>query len=77
MKTVRAHARPWIVGTLLAFTGVALARLVAPSLAGHSRLAATVGGELLALGGLLVICLGIRRRIKQAADQKESAPDPA
>lgn len=62
---------------LLAFTGVALARLVAPSLAGHSRLAVTIGGQLVALSGLFVICLGVRRRIKQAADQKESAPGPA
>lgn len=67
MKTVRTNAGPWILGTLLAFTGVALARAFAPSLSGNLRIAATVAGQLLALGGLFVICLGVRRRIKQTS----------
>jgi hypothetical protein len=67
VKTVRANAGPWIVGTLLALIGVALARLVAPTLAGHARLLATLGGQLLGLGGLFVICLGVRRRLRAAS----------
>lgn len=66
MKTVRANAAPWIAGCLLALTGVALARLVAPTLAGHARIVAMVGGQLVGLAGLFVICLGVRRRLRQA-----------
>jgi hypothetical protein len=66
VKTVRANASPWIFGTLLALLGVALARLVAPTLTGHTRLVVTIGGQLLGLAGLFVICLGVRRRLRAA-----------
>lgn len=66
MKNVAANLRPWIAGVLTAFTGVALARVVGPSLDGSLRIYTTVGGQLLALTGLFIICLGIRRRIRHA-----------
>ncbi|ACB76591.1 hypothetical protein [Opitutus terrae] len=66
MKNVAANLRPWIAGVLTAFLGVALARVVAPSFEGNLRIYTTVAGQLLALTGLLILCLGIRRRIKHA-----------
>lgn len=69
MKNVAANARPWIAGIAVASGGVVLARAVAPSFAGPLRLVLTVGGQLLALGGLFIICLGVRRRIKNSPDQ--------
>lgn len=68
MKTVAANARPWIAGTAVAIGGVLLARFVAPHTAGAFRVTLTVGGQLLALGGLFIICLGVRRRIQTPAD---------
>jgi len=64
VKNVRANAPYWIAGTLTAFLGVALARVIGPSLAGGVRASTVVGGQLLALVGLFIICLGVRRRIK-------------
>ena len=63
MNNFRNNLRYWIAGVSAAAVGVTLARMVAPSLGGHFRLWLTVGGQFLALGGLLIICLGIRRRI--------------
>lgn len=69
MKNVLSNAGPWILGTLVAFVGVALARTFGPSLDGNTRLFVTVGGEFLALTGLFIICLGVRRRIRQPAER--------
>jgi hypothetical protein len=67
MKTVRANSSYWILGTLVAFAGVVSTRMLAPSFHGSARIGVTIGSEFLALGGLFIICLGVRRRIKQAA----------
>jgi hypothetical protein len=68
MKRLTALATPfWIGGTVLAFVGVALARTVSPLLDGRWRGASLVGGELLALAGLLIIAIGIRRRVRTDA----------
>ena len=78
MKAIAASARSWVAGTLVAFAGVALARFVAPSLSGTERLGTTLTGQLLALGGLFIICLGVRRRIRLAADRPDRVhPGPA
>jgi hypothetical protein len=66
MKNVAANVRFWIAGTAVAIGGAVLARVVAPSCAGSLRLVLTVGGQLLALGGLFIICLGVRRRIQNS-----------
>ena len=52
----------WIGGTLIAFAGVAIARLLAPTLPPGIVPGATVAGHLLALGGLLFISMGTRVR---------------
>jgi hypothetical protein len=62
---LKASARHWIVGTALAFAGVTVARLVAPGLEGRSRAGVALFGQLVALGGLLIIILGIRRRLQR------------
>lgn len=68
---LKASARHWIAGTVLAFAGVAVARLVAPGFEGRTRALLALTGQLVALGGLWVIVLGIRRRLQRAgADAK-------
>jgi uncharacterized membrane protein YdcZ (DUF606 family) len=64
MKNVIANTRYWAAGTLAAFAGVGLARLVAPHLAPTARIACTVGGQLLALAGLIIISVGVSRRVR-------------
>jgi len=72
MKNVLANARYWSAGLAVAAAGVAGARLVGPSLTGTARLSVTLGGQLLALAGLFIICLGVRRRIKPTFGQREN-----
>lgn len=62
-----ASARHWLAGLVLAAAGVAIARLIAPAFADRARAALALAGELVALAGLLVIALGIRRRIRRAS----------
>lgn len=81
MNPVAANKRPWIAGIATAAAGVLLARVVAPSLDGVASVLVNVGGQLLAVGGLFIICLGVRRRIKQsvsegAADTVKSSSAP-
>jgi hypothetical protein len=61
MTTLKKRAH-WIGGTLIAFAGVGLARLLAPTLPSGFVPGATVAGHLLALGGLLFIAMGTRVR---------------
>ena len=71
MKNVANNLRYWSIGLLVALAGVTSARWIAPMYAGHLRLVLTLGGQLVAISGLFIICLGVRRRIQQA-----SAPGP-
>lgn len=64
---IRASARYWLTGLILAAVGVALARLVAPGFAERPRSLIALAGEVVALSGLFVIALGIRRRLRRAA----------
>ena len=63
---LQASARHGIGGTVLAVAGVAVARLVAPDFAGSTRAILLLTGQLVALGGLLIIILGIRRRVNRS-----------
>lgn len=77
MKNVLANARYWIAGLATAFAGVALVRLIGPSLHGPFQIAVTFAGQLLALAGLFIICLGVRRRIQRTEASGASHPsDP-
>lgn len=51
----------WVGGTLVAFSGVGLVRLVAPR-AGDLAIPAYLGGFTLAILGLFLITLGTRER---------------
>jgi Na+-transporting NADH:ubiquinone oxidoreductase subunit NqrB len=57
----------WIYGTLIAFAGVAVSRLLAPEFAGRVHAMVALAGQFVALGGLMVILRGIRRRLGRAA----------
>ncbi len=62
---LRASARHWLIGLALATGGVVFVRLVAPACADHRlRAVVALSGEIIALTGLFVIMLGIRRRIR-------------
>ena len=67
----------WVSGTLVAFVGVAVARLLAPCLAAPERVWVTVGGQLLGSLGLFVIALGVRRRLRRAASPGIAAGNPS
>lgn len=67
-----ASARYWITGLLLAALGVALNRLASPAVEGAPRSVLALGGQLLGVGGLIVIASGIRRRIERASSENEA-----
>ncbi len=68
MKNVRAHLRFWLAGVVTALAGVTVTRLIAPSFPVPLGPIAAAAGQLLALVGLFIICLGVRRRIQQVAE---------
>jgi hypothetical protein len=57
----------WLAGIATSMSGVALARMLAPSLDKPLRLYTTVGGQILALAGLFIIAVGVRNRIRKAS----------
>ncbi|MEO6006368.1 MAG: hypothetical protein ABIZ04_00760 [Opitutus sp.] len=65
MKNVWANFRFWLFGVSTAVVGVFIARGVAPQLTGNARWVGVLGGQLLALAGLFVICLGVRQRLRR------------
>lgn len=64
ISAFRATSRSWLLGLALAALGVLIARVVAPGLDSRAGAACALTGQLLALAGLLVIALGIRRRLR-------------
>jgi|WetSurMetagenome_2_1015567.scaffolds.fasta_scaffold262310_2 hypothetical protein len=54
--------RYWVAGTLLAFVGVGIARLLTKVCGHEVQPYVRLLGVLLALGGLVVIMLGTRRK---------------
>lgn len=54
----------------MACSGVALARLWAPRIPGDPAHYLALTGELVALGGLFVIALGVRRRVNRSVTGK-------
>ena len=69
---LRASARFWIVGTTVAFVGVAVSRLLARGFDGRAHATLALTGELIALSGLMIILFGIRRRLRGGGFQVES-----
>jgi hypothetical protein len=77
MKNITGNIVPWSVGTFMALGGVAVARLLAPSMeTGSPQILVTVTGRLIAMAGLCVILFGIHRRIRgEQIDTPSSAKD--
>ena len=68
MKRLPARsAAYWITGTLVAFSGVLLARWVAPHFVDAARSVLAAAGQLAGVAGLFIIALGVRRRVDTAA----------
>jgi hypothetical protein len=76
MRSIRTNLRPWLTGLLLACAGVAITRILAPGCGRSLRAGLTLAGQLTALGGLLIIALGIRRRV-HPPDSGEGKRTPA
>lgn len=67
MKNVAANLRYWASGFVIAGVGVVAARWIAPRLEGNLRIGFTLGGELIAILGLFIIAIGVRRRVAVAS----------
>lgn len=61
-ETLRGARRFWISGIIAAIVGILLARFVAPQFEPKTAIIAKVAGQLIAMAGLLIICIGIKRR---------------
>ena len=72
----KAAAGHWIFGTAMAFAGVAVSRLLAPGFAGRAHAVVALAGQLIALGGLVVILFGIRRRLRRAMSADSPTVSP-
>jgi hypothetical protein len=65
MKAVARNLRYWVSGLVLALCGLLVARKIGPTFAGKEQIFIVVAGQLLAFGGLIVICAGVSRRLKR------------
>lgn len=74
MKNLSANPWPWLAGILLAFTGVAIARL-GPDMLGGSARSAVFAGRVLAVAGIGVIMFGIRQRLRREEISDPDATD--
>lgn len=63
MKEKKAY---WIGGTVTAFLGVALLRLLSPELAGVPGSIAAAAGYTLVIGGITIITCATRRKKSEA-----------
>jgi hypothetical protein len=70
--TLKAARRYWIVGAVIALIGVLVARLVAPQFEARPRTIINAVGRLLGMAGMVVIAIGIGRRVSAA--QKDEQP---
>ena len=61
--SLRANWRYWVIGILVSTIGVVLARLVAPSYTDKTRAALSGVGRLVAASGLILIAVGVSRRV--------------
>ncbi|MDR2675829.1 MAG: hypothetical protein LBC18_13445 [Opitutaceae bacterium] len=65
-RPARRVAAHWVIGPALALAGALAARFLAPGFAGTPGAVISAAGHLAAGAGLLVIVLGVRRRVWQA-----------
>jgi hypothetical protein len=71
MKNVLAGKGHWIGGTVVGLIGVAAVRMLAPGLEDPMKKAVLTAGYLLALSGIAIIALGVKR---QADQRMKSSP---
>ena len=63
---IKKNKAYWIGGTITAFLGVGLVRLLAPELAGISSSATLAAGYTLVITGLTIIACATRRKSSEA-----------
>ena len=73
-QAIRDRKAYWIGGTLAAFAGVALVRLLAPELAGDLRTVVLAAGYILVVAGITIIAFGTRRKGGEAFIVVEKSP---
>lgn len=71
-RLARLTTGSWLGGSALAAVGVVVTRIAAPRLDLPVRPLVQVAGELLAIGGLVVIAWGVSRRVRQSPPAKET-----
>jgi hypothetical protein len=70
--SIHAARRYWISGIVIALTGVILARLIAPHLSEKTAIFVKVAGQLIAIVGLVVIPIGVSRRVSSDNGKNET-----
>lgn len=76
MNRLREKKNYWIGGSIAAFSGVALVKLVAPTLNGTWQQMLQLAGYVLVLVGLVIIACATRRREEEAfIDAPEKSKD--
>lgn len=66
MNRLREKKTYWIGGSIAAFSGVALVKLIAPALSGTWQQVLQVAGYVLVLAGFVIIACATRRREEEA-----------
>lgn len=76
MNRLREKKNYWIGGSVAAFSGVALVKLVAPALNGTWQQVLQLAGYMLVFAGLVIIACATRRREEEAfIDAPEKSKD--
>ena len=67
---LRASRRYWITGIAVAMIGILLARVIAPHFEGRPHVVLTAIGRLLGFSGLIIISIGVSRRVNDTNEQE-------
>lgn len=73
LESLRTSRGYWTLGILAAAAGIILTRVIAPQFAPKTAAIAKVSGQVIAIAGLVIIAVGIKRRRRGAADD-DSTP---
>jgi|YelNatPaOPRAMG01_1025707.scaffolds.fasta_scaffold13998_3 hypothetical protein len=71
MEPLRRDITYWIAGTIVSLVGVAIVKLMAPSIQGNLAKWLAALGYLLSLGGIGIIAMHIRKNRKEGGVIKE------
>jgi hypothetical protein len=64
LDALHTSRRYWITGIAVALIGILVARVIAPHFEGRPSVVLTAIGRLLGFGGLIIISIGVSRRVK-------------